>query len=569
MEQTLDKVYEAIWAQTAKLLAAESFSIALCGPKPSQVTYEMIVDRGVRQVPQTRELGDGLSDLVVRTGKPLLVRNFELEEGSMPLSWMGAPMTFDGNVLGLVSVQTYREQAYQPKDLSILAMLAGWAASAVEAARSYRAQKQEAESATALLRVTRVLAAETEELGLLRSAVEIVPTLVECDRCTAWWWVAERQQFEPAWRYNAISRKAEEFTSASLVPTGVPALGRVMETLETVAVDGAAGGQLGDLRDSLSMELQSVALVPLVQGGELVALIAAVRSQEGEEFNPREIDLLRGLADIAALALQNLRHHRQKGEAAALRELNEMKSRLISTISHELRTPLSFVQAGSELLMQRLLDPEQLRQVAGLVNQGSSRLAEIVDDVILFADLQSGLVSVSPVAVNPASVVRDAIEDVVGAANGERVHLEVIDPVPTVHLDPDKLRSAISRLVRNALNFSLEPSVVQVRVSVPSDRVQIEVSDKGFGIPKGDVERVFEPFFRGEVTQARCIPGTGLGLSIVKQLIGAMGGQVVVDSEPGRGTAVTVFVPVGSHEAEDLQAAPNPGQSVDPTTHCR
>ena len=557
MEQTPDKVYEAIWAQTAKLLAAESFSIALCGPGPSQVTYEMVVDRGVRQVPQTRELGDGLSELVVRTGKPLLVRNFELEEGSMPLSWMGAPMISNGKVLGLVSVQTYREGAYQPRDLSILAMLAGWAASAVETARSYRVQKQEAESATALLRVTRELAAETDESGLLRSAVETVPTLVECDRCTAWWWVAERRQFEPAWRYNATSHKAEEFASASLVPAGVPALAQVMETLEIVAVDGSAGGQLGELRNSLSMELQSVALVPLVQGGELVALIAVVRSQEGEEFNSREIDLLRGLADIAALALQNLRHHRQMGEAAALRELSEMKSRLISTISHELRTPLSFVQAGSELLMQRLLDPEQLRQVAGLVNQGSSRLAQIVDDIILFADLQSGLVSVSPVPVNPASVVRDAIQDAVGAADGKRVQLEVIDPLPTVPLDPEKLRSAIARLVRNALSFSQEPSVVRVRVSMPSDWVQIEVSDEGFGIPKGEVERVFEPFFRGEATQARCIPGTGLGLSIVRQLVAAMGGQVTVDSEPGRGTAVTVFVPVGSREVEDLQAVPN------------
>ena len=124
----------------------------------------------------------------------------------------------------------------------------------------------------------------------------------------------------------------------------MPAIGRLLETKDVVAVSDGDIEQLGTLRDSLSQELRYAALVPLMLEGELMGLIAVVRALEANSFTPREIDLLRTLADIAALAMQNLRHHRQKGEAAALRELSEMKSRLISTIS--MNCGLSQFRAG-------------------------------------------------------------------------------------------------------------------------------------------------------------------------------------------------------------------------------
>ena len=543
MADAPEKVYEAIWAQALKLLGAESFSIALCGPGPNQITYEFVIDRGVRQVPQIRELGDGLSDLVVRLGKPLLVRNFQLEDGSFPLTWMGAPIISGEKVLGLVAVQRYRDGAYQQRELSILSMLSSWAASAIESRNSYLNQKQEAESSAALLRVTRVLTSETEESNLLKSTVEIAPTVVACDRCANWFWSEDRQEFTPGWRCSGATRRAEQFESAPIKPEGVPAIKRLLDTKDIVAVADGDSEQLGSLLGLLSKELRSIVLVPLVVEGDLSGIITVVCAPEGDNFNAREIELLRALGDIVALTLQNLRHHRQKGEAAALRELNEMKSRLIATISHELRTPLSFVQAGSELLMQRLLDPEQLRQVAGLVNQGSTRLAEIVDDIIQFADLQSGVVSLSPAPTDPSTVVRAAVEEVSGWNGGDRVLIRTAEPLPMVVVDGEKLKSIVVRLVRNSFNFSHSDSPIEVRVSVPEDKLQIEVIDSGFGIPKEEVERVFDPFFRGEASQIRFVPGAGLGLSIVKQLVEAMDGEVTVKSEVGKGTAVVVSIP--------------------------
>lgn len=547
MREGPDGVLEAIWRQTVKLLPVESFSIALCGPGPSQVTYEMVVERGIRQVPQTRELGDGLGDLIVRTRKPLLVRGFELEKGSLPLSWMGAPMIADDRVLGFISVQSYRQGAFDQKDLSILGMLANWAASALESAQRYRVQKQEAEASAALLRVARVLGKETEQLGLFRSIAEVVPTVIECDRCSVWSWTTDKREFQPCWRSNAATRKVEEFTSAPLSPQEIPAVADMLLTLDVV-VGEVDSGQLGILGELLPADIRSVALVPLANGGEIAGLIGVVRSRVGADFSAKEVDLLRGLADIAGLAIQNQRHHRQASETVALRELSEVKSQLISTISHELRTPLSFVQAGSELLMQRLFEPDQLRQVAGLVNQGSLRLAEVIDDIIEFADLQSGSMPLSRQPANPVTLVRDAIEDAAGPTHRHRVLLEAAEPLPAMGLDGEKLKSVVVRLVRNALNFSQDPSAVHVRLSVEGERLNLEVGDSGVGIPPEEMNRMFEPFFRGQVSQARCIPGTGLGLSIVEQLVKAMGGEIAVQSQVDKGTLVQVSIPFHSDQ---------------------
>ena len=551
------RVFEAICAQAAKVFSAESFSIAIRGPGPNQITYELVVDRGVRQIPQTSKLGDGLSDLIVRTGKPLLVRDFELEDGTLPLSWMGAPMMTGDRVVGLLTLQAPRPDAFDRKDLSVLCMMANWAAFAVESDRRIRVQQQEAESSAALLQVARVLCKETDQDGLFRAVSEIAGTVVECIGCSVWLWSVDGQQFQPLWRRSAATRKAEPFTSAPMIPAEIPSIAEMHRTKDVVVVGGVESDQLRVVGDMLALEIRAIALVPLAKDGEIVGQVLVARSRSDDEFAPGEVDLLRGLGHMVGLAIENLRHHRHASEAASLRELSEVKSRLISTISHELRTPLSFVQAGSELLMQRLFEPDQLRQVAGLVNQGALRLAEVVDDIIAFADLQSGFVQLNLALASPAVVVRDAIEDAAGPTHGHRVLLEAAEPLPKVKTDGEKLKAVVVRLVRNALNFSQDPSAVLVRLSMGMDRLRVEVSDSGFGIPSEEMERVFDPFFRGEVSQSRCIPGTGLGLSIVKQLVDTMGGEVSVQSKVDKGTAVVVSVPIQNHDSPavtDLQA---------------
>ncbi|HEX2922907.1 MAG TPA: GAF domain-containing sensor histidine kinase, partial [Chloroflexota bacterium] len=536
MTEGPNQVFETIWAQAAKVFSAEAFSVALCGPGPNQITYELVVDRGVRQVPQTSDLGDGLSQLVVRSGKPVLVRDFELEDGTMPLSWMGAPMLNGDRVIGLLIIQASRPDAFERRDLSVLSMLANWAAFAVDSSQRFQTQQQEAEAASALLQAARVLGRETDPDGLFRAVAETASTVVDCVRCSVWLWSADDQHFAPMWRSSVGKRKAEQFTSAPMRPTEIPAVVDMLRSQDVVVVGENESALLGVVGDALPLGLRSIALVPLARDGEIVAQMVIVRSSSGEEFTSKEIDMLRGFADIVGLTLNNLRQHKQAGEAAALREVSEVKSRLISTISHELRTPLSFVQAGSELLMQRLFEPDQLRQVAGLVNQGSLRLAEVVDDIIEFADLQSGTVQLTLLSANPVTVVRDAIEDAAGPAHGHRVALEATEPLPKVKMDGQKLKAVVVRLVRNALNFSQDPASVTVRLSADVDRLRVEVSDSGFGIPAEEVEKVFDPFFRGEVSQARCIPGTGLGLSIVKQLVDTMGGEVSMQSKVDSGT---------------------------------
>lgn len=562
-----DKLFEAIWTRAARLFPADLFSIVIYEREGHRARYEMVIDRGIRQPPGSRELSWGLDDLVVRAGKPVLVRNFELEDGSLPLSWMGSPLVVDGEVVGLVSVQSRQQGTFEQKDLSILGVLADWAASVVEWSTPRGGRTPGGTSPfAALSRAAQMISDEAEQDGVFRVIAETVPQMVRCEECYVWARRAtDGHGLQPKWRSRGAGAGPEPLASPAIDPDAVPIVAEVLAGLDWATVGAGEAGRLDGLEGLGKLEGRPAALVPLHNRGEVLGLLVVLRPPSGEDFASEDAELLGALASVAGIAIQNLRNSSRASEAVDLRGLNEVKSRLISTISHELRTPLSFIQAGSELLMQRLLDPEQLRQVASLVNQGSSRLAEVVDDIIEFADLQTGVGPPTPVPTDLPVLVREAIEEAAGAAQAHRVLLETPGALPTIAVDSVKLRSVVVKLVRNAINFSPGSSIVTVRVSVGASCLKLEVSDNGFGIQPEEADRVFEPFFRGEISQVRCIPGTGMGLSIVRQLVDIMGGEVALRSQVDEGTTVVVTIPLvdpeqlpSSAKANSSKRAPAP-----------
>lgn len=393
---------------------------------------------------------------------------------------------------------------------------------------------------------------------------------------------------EAGWAYDAIWARASKLLPCDSLFIALRGPGPNQITYQFAVVDGTRQGQhtreLGFCPSDAVLSAGAPMLVrnvesetgyldlswmaaPILSGAQAIGTIL-VQSNRREAFDRRDLSILSVLAAWTAsmIELAQLRGSLEVGDEhallgsgeAAARELSRRTSRLIATLAHELRTPLSFVQAGSEMLMTRLPDPEQLQQVAALVNQGSLRLAEVVDDIIESADLEAGPLELCSRPVDSASVVREAIAEVAGADQGRRVVVEGPEPLPVVRLDGWRLRSVVVRLLRNALKFSPESSTVTVCVSAGDGRLGVEISDTGFGIPASELEHIFEPFFRGEVSHARCIPGTGLGLSIVRQIVAAMGGEIRVRSQVDRGTTVELLVPFEEVEAGTPHAEGSP-----------
>ena len=276
-------------------------------------------------------------------------------------------------------------------------------------------------------------------------------------------------------------------------------------------------------------------LVVSHRGGSLEHAVAAVRRR----------NLAVGLGVLALLGAAGfvLATGAQRARALARQQLE-----FVAGVTHELNTPLAAIRsAGQNLAHGIVTDPQQVRRYGGLIEQEGSRLTSLVAQVLDFAGIESGS---RPYAAEPVAlgrVVDDVVQDMrlVLEQGGLTLTKDVAPGLPDVVGDAAALRRALANLLANAVKFAGAGRQVIVRAALRSERrtVELRVEDHGPGIPPGERERVFEPFYRGGAAQRNDAPGSGLGLSLVRRVVLAHGGRVRVEDAAGGGTAVVVELP--------------------------
>jgi PAS domain S-box-containing protein len=231
-----------------------------------------------------------------------------------------------------------------------------------------------------------------------------------------------------------------------------------------------------------------------------------------------------------------------------LRELDRMKSDLVSTVSHELRTPLTSIVGHTEMLADGdagELTTEQAH-IVGIIDRNGQRLLALIEDLLTLARVESqGLhldLAPNDVAALVGSV-RDAMQPSVSARSIEFV-VDVDPGAGLIVADGALTERALANLLSNAIKFTPKGGVVELSVRRRPGDVLFTVRDTGIGISAEDQKRLFTRFFRSSVATVNAIPGTGLGLSIVKQIVDEHGGVITVDSAPGEGTTVSFTLPL-------------------------
>jgi two-component system phosphate regulon sensor histidine kinase PhoR len=193
------------------------------------------------------------------------------------------------------------------------------------------------------------------------------------------------------------------------------------------------------------------------------------------------------------------------------------------------------------------LDEEGVELLMAIISSESERLARVIDDILLASHLDSGRLQIESAPVDMRALVADVVESMQMHAQN-RVTLRLVAPpngLPAASVDAIKLRRVLQNLVDNAIKYSPECGPVVVRVEATDDgRVRLQVNDAGLGIPPAEQERIFEKFYRADPLLARGVGGTGLGLYICRELVQRMGGDIKVESEPGKGSTFTVEIPV-------------------------
>jgi signal transduction histidine kinase len=229
-------------------------------------------------------------------------------------------------------------------------------------------------------------------------------------------------------------------------------------------------------------------------------------------------------------------------------ETARRKEDFVAAVTHELKTPLAGIRMYAEMLGEGWV-PEggSPREYAGRIVEETGRLARLVDRVLDLAAVERGLVKASAVPGDLGEAVRTAVAtcEPASAEAGVPVRVEVEEGLPLVPFDAALVRQIVVNLVDNAVKYSARSATKDVLVSVrrDGDDVALAVADRGVGIEPEDRPRLFAPFQRGGREETRTAPGVGLGLALVKRYAEAHRAKVSLESEPGKGTTVTVLFP--------------------------
>lgn len=235
-------------------------------------------------------------------------------------------------------------------------------------------------------------------------------------------------------------------------------------------------------------------------------------------------------------------------QAEQLRQATELKSRFLAYMSHEFRTPINSIRSITRLLLDRVDGPlteEQERQVQ-FVQQNAAEFAEMVDDLLDLAKVEAGRVEISPAwfeMVDLFSALRGMFKPVL---TNPAVNLVFEEPqdVPKLYTDDRKLSQILRNFISNALKFTPKGDV-RVGARLEGDgRVTFSVSDSGIGIAPEFHASIFEDFSQVQSPLQKRLRGTGLGLSLSRKLAQLLGGDVSLQSEPGKGSTFFVTIPV-------------------------
>ena len=495
---------------------------------------------------------------VLRSGKPLLVHEITeemLDRSHLPReqvallkqlglsSVLSVPLRARGRTFGVLQlVSAESRELFDEDDVAFAEELASRAAVAVDNARLFQIAKKRQKQEAALRRATEAVTASF-------SVTEIIDQIA----------LSATEATDADGSY--VERIIEDETVVVAVAGKLhPALGdrtpykgsvaeRVIELAQPEVIR-SIGEHPTVLPGVLSQTHahSSALFVPLIDGGEAVGALILLRSEARESFAQDEIQRAHSFGNLAALAFRRV--HLLEDTERRREELEQViksRSRLMRGFTHDLKNPIGAADGHAALLEDGLigkLTDDQLRSI-DRIRKSLKDALQLINDLNEFARAESGHFELRPAPTQLNEIGRELAEQYRATAEQSALMLDLeLNRVPIITTDDDRVRQIVGNLLSNAIKYTPEGGRVIVRTDLRANAigscVVIEIEDTGIGIPEDKQHLLFEEFARVDPSVR---PGIGLGLAISRRVARALGGEITVQSESGRGSTFTLWLP--------------------------
>jgi len=481
---------------------------------------------------------------------------WEVQRAAGFRTMLGVPLMREGSPIGVFVLSRREVRPFTQKQIELVTTFADQAVIAIENVRLFdevqartRELSQSVEELRALGEVSQAINSTLDVENVLTTIVAKAVALSGTEAGTIYTFDESRQEF----RLRATHGMDEAMVAAIRdrpTPIGTTAIGKAAAQRSPIQVADALADRSMVLDLIVQAGFRALLIVPLLRPGQIIGALVVRRKQAGA-FPRHTVELLETFAEQSVLAIQNARLFREIEEKSRELELaSQHKSRFLASMSHELRTPLNAVIGVSEMLLEDARDLKRDDEIEPLdrVLRAARHLLALINDILDLSKIEAGRMELHLESFPLAPLIADVGKTIepMAAKNGNRIVIDCVADLGSVHADQTRLRQALLNLASNANKFTEKGNVtVAARPQRLDGRdgITIAVSDTGIGMTDEQMGKLFQEFSQASSTTASKYGGTGLGLAISRHFCRMMGGDITVESKPGAGSTFTIRLP--------------------------